>query len=109
MRNGPLTETTYLILVALAEPRHGYGIMRLVETASQGAIKLGPGTLYGALTKLLEQGWIQRAGEGDLDGERRKLYVLTAKGRESVERESERLQALASMGRTLLQGSGGMQ
>lgn len=109
MRPAPLTETTYLILVALAEPRHGYGVMQVVKAASEGMVNLGPGTLYGALTKMLEQGWIERAGESELGGERRKTYVLTSKGRELVEKESERLQALASMGRQLLGSNGGGQ
>ena len=51
----PLTESTFAILVALAEPRHGYGIMQAVAQADGGGIRLGPGTLYGALTKLLER------------------------------------------------------
>jgi DNA-binding PadR family transcriptional regulator len=83
--------------------------MQVVKLASFGQIHLGPGTLYGALTKLLEQGWIERAGETEAGGERRKLYVLTAKGREVMERESQRLQTLAHMGRFLLAGAGGVK
>jgi DNA-binding PadR family transcriptional regulator len=106
-RQEPLTETSYLILVALSEPRHGYGIMQVVKLASHGQVVLGPGTLYGALTKMLDQGWIARAGEGDEGGERRKMYVLTDKGREVVEKETQRLNNLAMMGRFLLAGAGG--
>jgi DNA-binding PadR family transcriptional regulator len=83
--------------------------MQVVKAASEGTVNLGPGTLYGALTKMLDQGWIERSGESEFGGERRKTYVLTPKGRELVEKESERLQALAGMGRMLLGGNGGGQ
>jgi DNA-binding PadR family transcriptional regulator len=102
MKYSALTETTYLILAALGEPRHGYGVMQLVKTASQGRVVLGPGTLYGALTKLLDQGWIERAGESEAGGERRKLYVLTEKGREAVAQETARLCGLSEIGKSLM-------
>jgi DNA-binding PadR family transcriptional regulator len=98
----PLTEATYAILVSLAEPRHGYGIMRYVGEASGGDIRIGPGTLYGALTKLQQQGLIRRAGEGGSGEERRKLYVLTDLGRRVVDLESERLERLFHLGRNIL-------
>lgn len=98
----PLTEATYAILVSLAEPRHGYGIMLHVAEASGGDIRIGPGTLYGALTKLLEQGLIRRAGEDGAGDERRKRYVLTDFGRRVVELESSRLERLFRLGRSIL-------
>jgi DNA-binding PadR family transcriptional regulator len=98
----PLTEATYAILVSLASPCHGYGIMQGVAQASNGGIRIGPGTLYGALTKLLEQGLIRRAGEGGSGDERRKLYVLTDLGRRVVDLESERLERLFHLGRNIL-------
>ena len=55
----PLTETTFYILISLLEPLHGYGIMQKVEDLSGGRIKLGPGTLYGALNNLLEAKMIE--------------------------------------------------
>jgi DNA-binding PadR family transcriptional regulator len=102
----PLTEATYLILVSLAEPRHGYGIMQAVAVASDNGNKLGPGTLYGALNKLLEQNLIVRAGECETGGERRKMYALTPLGRTVVELESDRLESLARMGRRILEAAG---
>ncbi len=99
----PLTESTFLILVALAEPRHGYGVMQVISEASSNAIRMGPGTLYGALTKLLDQGLIEREGEGE---ERRKTYVLTPLGRRVVELESARLEALAALSKRILSGNG---
>jgi DNA-binding PadR family transcriptional regulator len=98
----PLTESTFAILVALAEPRHGYGIMQAVAQADGGGIRLGPGTLYGALTKLLEGGLIARAGDSNTGDERRKLYVLTPLGRRVVRLESERLDRMARLGRLVI-------
>lgn len=104
----PLTEATFSILATLVEPRHGYGIMQRVEQASRGRIKLGPGTLYGALTKLLQQGLIVRTGETEEGGERRKLYVLTELGREVARLEHRRLVEMVMVGRELLGIEGGL-
>jgi DNA-binding PadR family transcriptional regulator len=93
----PLTEATYLVLVALAEPRHGYGIMQHVETVSGGRVKLGPGTLYGALTNLLKQKLIRRSGETGGAGDRRKVYALTPLGERVLVLEGERLASLARL------------
>ena len=91
----PLSEATYLILASLTEPRHGYGIMQDVEAISGGRVKLGPGTLYGALTNLLAGKLIRRCGEtGDGSG-RRKVYELTPLGERVLALEGERLAALA--------------
>lgn len=61
----PLTEGVYYILLALYEPRHGYGIMQIVEEWSDGRVKLGAGTTYGALKNLQEKKFIETlAGEG---------------------------------------------
>ena len=103
----PLTETTFCILAALGAPRHGYAVMQRVEEASDGRLRLGPGTLYGALTKLLQQGLIERTGEAEVAGERRKLYVLTELGRAVVGAERRRLVDLVNLGRELLAMEGG--
>lgn len=55
----PLTEGVYYILLALFDARHGYGIMQLVEEMSNGRVRLGAGTIYGAIKTLLERGWIE--------------------------------------------------
>jgi DNA-binding PadR family transcriptional regulator len=95
----PLTEATFLVLVSLIEPKHGYGIMQTAALVSGQKAKLGPGTLYGALTNMLKQGLIERKGEQDLEGERRKVYALTDLGRAVIIMESERLEMLAGIGR----------
>ena len=91
----------------LTEPQHGYGIMQTLAEGTEGAIRLGPGTLYGALNNLLKQGLIERAGEGD--NERRKLYALTTLGLATVELEHERLQSMVSIGRRILGKAKGAQ
>ena len=105
----PLTETSFCILAALSAPRHGYGVMQRVEAASRGRIRLGPGTLYGALTSLLRQGLIERTGETDEGGERRKLYVLTDLGRAVVDAEGRRLVEIVNVSRELLGIEGGLR
>jgi DNA-binding PadR family transcriptional regulator len=103
----PLSEATYLILLALTEPNHGYGIMQTVAAYGDNAVKLGPGTLYGALNNLLTQGLIERAGDSDAGKDRRKLYALTPLGRNAVELECDRLEAMAQIGRGILKQTKG--
>ena len=98
----PLTEATFCILLALAEPLHGYGIMQKVEASSDGVIRIGPGTLYGALTVLEKDRLIARFDEV----ERRKRYVLTAKGHGVLEAEMQRLRLLTRLGEKFLAAQG---
>lgn len=93
----PLTETTYFILLSLAlGPLHGYGIMKDVHRLSHERVNLSTGTLYSALKRLLDQGWICRAEEleSDSTGRQRKAYHLTILGRSILEAEIERLEGL---------------
>ncbi|SDC69614.1 DNA-binding transcriptional regulator, PadR family [Terribacillus halophilus] len=92
----PLTHTTFYILISLTTPLHGYGIMQKVEEMSKGEVKLGPGTLYGALSKLEKQKIIAKTQE---DGERRKCYILTELGKQVVKLEWSRLQNLVEVSR----------
>jgi DNA-binding PadR family transcriptional regulator len=101
----PLTEAAFYVLVSLVEPRHGYGIMQNVSVVSGNRASLGPGTLYGALTNMVKAGWIVRAGEQEAEGERRKIYALTELGRRVLILETERLAALADIGKTVLGSS----
>lgn len=104
-----LTESTFCILAALAVPRHGYAIMQWVSEATGARVKLGPGTLYGALTALQEKGLIALLGEREEGSERRKVYALTAGGMASLRAEVARLESMAILGREALQHSGGVQ
>lgn len=96
----PLTETSFFILLSLAaEPRHGYAIIKEVESMSRGRVVLATGTLYTALRRMLEDGWIERVEDGDSDGDgrERKLYRLTEEGRRIFKLEAERLQTLVHL------------
>lgn len=94
----PLTTATFQILLALAEgERHGYGIMREVTERGEGAVRLGPGTLYGSLKRLLDAGLVAEGAERsdpELGEDRRRYYRLTELGRSVVSAEARRLQAL---------------
>ncbi len=80
----PLSEATFYILFSLVEPLHGYGVMQKVEMISEGAVSIGPGTLYGAFTTLEKEKLITMVKEE----ERRKSYLLTAKGREVLREQN---------------------
>jgi DNA-binding PadR family transcriptional regulator len=100
--NLPLTETTFYILLSLAEePRHGYRIMKDVEGLSEKRVQFSTGTLYGALRRLLEKEWIERVTEdqdGNISGERnRKSYALTHIGKQVLEAEVNRLRKLVQL------------
>jgi DNA-binding PadR family transcriptional regulator len=99
----PLTEPTFCILAALAEPRHGYAIMLWVGEVTGHRVKLGPGTLYGALTALQDRGLIVPVGEGLVGNERRKVYGLTELGRTVLIAETSRLESMARVGRQALE------
>lgn len=103
----PLSEATYLILASLTEPRHGYGIMQDVEAVSAGRVKLGPGTLYGALTNLLRQKLIRRSGETGAGSDRRKVYALTSLGEKVLVLEGERLASLSLLASEVAKRLGG--
>jgi DNA-binding PadR family transcriptional regulator len=95
--NLPLTEVTYFILLSLVPgPRHGYAIMKDVRQMSNNRVVLSTGTLYGAIKRMLEQGWILRSDDphDDNNGRERKFYRLTTLGRQIFEAEVERLDSL---------------
>jgi DNA-binding PadR family transcriptional regulator len=84
-----------LILTSLAaEPKHGYAILKDVSALGQGRVQMSTGTLYGALRRLLDEGWIERYLErAERD---RQAYRLTATGRAVLEAEAARLHSLAA-------------
>jgi DNA-binding PadR family transcriptional regulator len=96
--NLPLSEATFLILLSLAQqPKHGYAIMKDVETLSNGRVQLSTGTLYGAIKRLLEQEWIERFDETEVNGRERKSYRLTDLGRRILKAETVRMQSLVTV------------
>jgi len=100
----PLTHTTFYTLLSLDKPLHGYGIMQRVEESSNGEVKLGPGTLYGALRKLEKQQLIYKVGEDE--GDRRKLYQLTNLGEEVIKLEFKRLNHLVKVSKEVIKRMG---
>jgi DNA-binding PadR family transcriptional regulator len=94
----PLTPATFQILLALVgEERHGYAIMREVAERTADSVRLGPGTLYGSLKRLLEGGLVEEAGERPdpaLDDERRRYYRITKFGHAVARAEARRLEAI---------------
>ena len=99
----PVTPAEFHILLALADvDRHGYGLMQQVAADSGGAVQLGPGTLYGAIKRLLEYEYIREVEsriDPALDDARRKYYRLTTTGRAAVVTEAERLAQLVRIAR----------
>ena len=84
-----MREPTFLILVALADDeRHGYGIIREVEELSRGRIRLGPGTLYGALDRLSDQGMVKTTRTEVLNGRLRRYYAISDAGLAAVREEA---------------------
>jgi DNA-binding PadR family transcriptional regulator len=89
-----LTEPVLLILLSLAnKPRHGYALMKDIETLSGGRVRMSTGTLYGALRRLLEDEWIERFEQPDTSREKQ-AYRLTAAGRRQLDLEVERMRQL---------------
>ena len=91
----PLTPAVFHILLVLADgEKHGYAIMQEVESLTDGKIRLGPGTLYGSIKRLLAGELIEESDERpdpELDDERRRYYRLTDFGQRAVTAEAERL------------------
>lgn len=98
MEISAMTEAVYYILLSLTTPMHGYGIMQNVHTLSNGRLNLAAGTLYGALTTLLERGLIRSAGTEDA---RKKEYCITESGEKAIKHELMRLQELIENGKKI--------
>jgi DNA-binding PadR family transcriptional regulator len=90
----PLSEPVLLILVSLAsEAKHGYALLKDVEHLSEGRVRLSTGTLYGAIRRLLEDGWIERYEQKDTSRDKQ-AYRLTTKGRVHLHSEIVRVRHL---------------
>jgi len=98
-----MREQSYLILLALApEPLYGYGIIAAVRDLSDERIKLGAGTLYGAIDRLAKDELLTLDHEEVVDGRFRRYYKLTEDGRQALAAETERLAVLAARARKRL-------
>jgi len=88
------SEAVLLILLSLADrPRHGYALLKDIESLSNGRVRMSTGTLYGALRRLLEDQWIQRFEQADTSREKQ-AYRLTATGRKQLQLELDRMRQL---------------
>ena len=99
----PIAGTHFYILLALADrPRYGLGIVEEVATRTDGEVRLGPGTLYNAVAKMLEEGTIEEtAAPGGIDADpRRRYYGITREGRRVLAAEAERLETLVAAARS---------
>jgi len=100
----PLTPAMFHILLALADrERHGYDIMREVDERTEGKMRLGPGTLYGSIKRMLASGLIEELDERpdpELDDVRRRYYRLTDFGYRLAVAEAERLARLVKTARS---------
>lgn len=99
-KNIVLTEAVYYILISVQSPLHGYGIMLNTEELSNGRVKLAAGTLYGALSSMVEKGWIVEVTEEK--DKRKKLYHITKLGNEILLDEIKRLEELLMNGRKVM-------
>ncbi len=91
---GPMTEAMYYVLLALLNPSHGYQLMNSIAEISNGRVQMGPGTLYGVLTRLQKDGLITIVED---DG-RRKVYAITETGKATLQQEHNRLIAMVRDG-----------
>ena len=92
-----LTRAEFHVLLAVLDaPRHGYGIMQDVEALTAGEFRLGPGTLYTAIARLVRAGLIE---ECESDSERRRSYTVTKHGKAAAREEAKRLSALVRVAR----------
>lgn len=97
----PLTPAVLHILLALSlQDRHGYGIMKQVEADSQGNVKMGPGTLYGSIGRMIEAGLIRESDkkiDADMSDERRVYYKITKLGQKALAAELERYRQVVAV------------
>jgi DNA-binding PadR family transcriptional regulator len=97
----PLTPAVFHILLALSNgERHGYGIMKQVESDSQGNVSMGPGTLYGSLKRMLDSGLVKESDkrvDPEMDDERRIYYQLTGMGQKALQAELDRYKHIVTV------------
>jgi len=86
----PMTETGFYILLCLQRESHGYGIGQRIRDLTDGALVIGPGTMYGTLSKMEKDGLICFSREAD----KRKFYIITEAGREVLQLEKQRIRHL---------------
>ena len=100
----PMTPAVFNILLALADgEKHGYAIMLEVEANTDGAVKMGPGTLYGSIKRMLAASLVEESDERPdegLDDQRRRYYRLTGLGEKALHLEAQRLERQVNLARS---------
>lgn len=92
----------HILLALSTQDRHGYGIMKEVEADSQAKVKMGPGTLYGSIRRMIEAGLIRESGrkvDPGMDDERRIYYAITRLGQETLAAELDRYREVVAVSR----------
>ena len=102
IKGGALTETTFLVLLAVYKPNHGYGIMQFIEKETNGRVVLGAGTLYGAINTLVKKEWI--APLNDESDNKKKEYLITNIGKQKAEEELQRMEQVLQLASTVIKG-----
>ena len=101
----PLTESYFYILLCLySGPNHGYGIMQQTAELSEGHVKIGSGTMYGATNNMMKKNWIRETLSTNPEDKRKRLYELTVLGREVLENEILRIKHLVSCSDRIIKG-----
>lgn len=95
MKNEPLTESFFYIMLCLYKtPNHGYGIMQETEQLSNGRVRIGSGTMYGAISNMMKKKWIVETKSTDPTDARKRMYQLSSIGKSILEEEVMRLKEL---------------
>jgi DNA-binding PadR family transcriptional regulator len=106
IKGGALTETTFLVLLSVYQPNHGYSIMKFIEQATNGRVVLGAGTLYGAINALLKKKWIAPVADTDnsINNSNKKEYIITDLGMQAAEKELARITDLERLAARIIGG-----
>jgi len=105
LRTEPLTESYFFILLCLYnKPNHGYGIMQETSTLTTDRVKIGSGTMYGAVNNMLKKKWIIETKSDKPEDNRKRLYKITDKGKHILEQEKNRLQELVNCSENIMGG-----
>lgn len=101
----PLTECYFYLLLCLYQaPNHGYGIMQETDRLSGGRVKVGSGTMYGAIGNMMKKGWIYELRSTNPEDYRKRLYQITSLGKEVLEQERARLKELVENSDNIMDG-----
>ncbi|MBQ5676809.1 MAG: PadR family transcriptional regulator [Lachnospiraceae bacterium] len=101
----PLTESYFYILLCLYNgPNHGYGIMQQTAELSEGHVKIGSGTMYGATNNMMKKNWIRETLSTNPEDKRKRLYELTELGKEVLENEILRIKHLVICSDRIIKG-----